>query len=285
MVKRIEERTKGAVKITLFPDSALGTSPEQADQVRRGLIDFGDISPGAAAPYNAAVGMLNTPYVFDNYQHVWKFFDGAGKEWMKREFEKAGFVYLEAFEWGFRAMTNNARPITTPDDVKGLRMRTPPELALQAVYQALDASPQAINYQETYVALATKTVDGQCNPLSNIHAAKFYEVQKYLGHTNHQYTASLLLANPRSWAKLPPEQQQIVREEVRKAALEARAAVVEKDAWYLEEMKKAGVQISEPDVGAFRAKMGPAYERIKAGVGAATFDEVIALAQKAREAP
>ena len=115
----------------------------------------------------------------------WKFSTDAmmlaleAQEWMKREFEKAGFVYLEAFEWGFRAMTNNARPITTPDDVKGLRMRTPPELALQAVYQALDASPQAINYQETYVALATKTVDGQCNPLSNIHAAKFYEVQKY----------------------------------------------------------------------------------------------------------
>jgi tripartite ATP-independent transporter DctP family solute receptor len=283
MVERIAERTGGEVQIAHFPDSALGTSPEQADQVRRGVIDLGQVSPGPISAYNAAVGMLNTPYVFDDYEHVWRFFDDVGREWVTAELEKAGFVFLESFEWGFRAMTNNVRAIEGPDDVAGLRMRTPPELELQAVYEALGAFPQAINFQEVYVALASNTVDGQCNPLGTISSAKFYEVQDYLAITNHQYTASFLVANPESWAALSPEHQQIIREEARIAALEARAAVVDQAQQYIEQFEEAGMTVTRPDVAEFRARMEPAYARIKENRGAEVFDEVIGLAEEARQ--
>lgn len=191
--------------------------------------------------------------------------------------EEAGFVFLQSFEWGFRAMTNNVRPIERPDDVAGLRMR---KLELQAVYDALGAFPQAINFQETYMALASDTVDGQCNPLGTVSSAKFYEVQDNLALTNHQYTASSWLRTPRAGQSCRRSiNRSSVKKEARTAALEARAAVVQQTEEYIGQFEAAGM--TRPDVAEFRARMEPACARIKENRGEDVFDEVIGLAEKA----
>ncbi len=284
MCKGIEAKTNGELKIAYFPNFALGTSPEQVDQTRRGLIDFAQDAPGPVSAFNKSIGMLNAPYVFDDHRHVWKFLDDTGRPWLTDQFAKAGFVYVKAFEWGFRAMSNNVRPINTPDDVKGLKMRTPPELELQSVYEALGAFPTAINFPEVYMAMASKTVDGQCNSISTFYDAKFSEVQKYLAFTKHQYTASMLFANPKSWEKLSPELQRIVRQEADAAAADAREKLAKGDDDYLDKIAKLGVAVTRPDVGPFRSRMGPAYEKIKASRGEAAFNEVMSLSEKARKA-
>ena len=163
-------------------------------------------------------------------------------------------------------------------------MRAPPELALQSIYEALGAFPQVINFPEVYLALASKTVDGQCNTASAIYAAKFFEVQKYIAYTKHQYTAGMLFANTRSWAKLSPELRLIVSEEAHAAATDARTKIAEGDEFYLGQLGKAGVAITRPDIAPFRDRMGPAYKKIRAQSGDAAFDEVTKLAQKALQA-
>lgn len=283
MCKRIDAKTNGELKINYFPNFALGTSPQQVDQVRRGAIDFAQDAPGPVSAFNKAVGMLNAPYVFDDHKHVWKFLDDTGRPWLADQFAQAGFTYVNSFEWGFRAMSNNVRPINGPDDVKGLKMRTPPELELQSVYEALGAFPQAINFPEVYMAMASKTVDGQCNSISTFYDAKFSEVQKYIAFTKHQYTASMLFANPKSWEKLSPELQRIVRQEADVAAAEAREKLAKGDDDYLDKIAKLGVAVTRPDVRPFRAKMGPAYDKIKASRGDAAFNEVMKLAEQARK--
>lgn len=283
MCKRIAERTNGELTITYFPNFALGSSPQQIDQLRRGTIEFAQDSPGPVSAFNKAIGMLNAPYVFDDYPHVWKFMDDVGRDWLTTEYAKGGFVYINAFEWGFRAMTTQSVPINSPADVKGLKMRTPPELELQAVYEALGAFPQAIVFGEVYMALASNVVDGQCNSLASIFEAKFFEVQKHLSYTKHQYTGSMLLAHPGNWNKLSAELQTIVREEADAAAVEARQAIVSKDEQYLTDLEAAGMTVVRPDVNLFREAMGPAYEKIKESRGDEAFNQVMDLAEKARK--
>jgi tripartite ATP-independent transporter DctP family solute receptor len=263
MVKRIAERTKGEVKITIFPNNALGAPPEAAQQVRLGVIDMMLLNPANIESVAPKLGVINIPYQFDDYAHAHRTLDTSGNEWLKAEFRKAGFHAIAYFEWGFRALSNSVRPVKLPEDVKGLKIRVPPELAIKAAFESLGAVTATIAYPEVYMALATKTVDGQDNPLGNTWAAKFFQVQKHIALTKHIYATIVFAASPKSWDRLTPEQRTIVTEEGLRAGNEARAEVQEKENAYLADMEKAGLQITRPEVPKFRAMMGPAYTQLK----------------------
>ena len=283
MVKRVEERTKGAITFTLSPGGALGGAQWIMEQIRQGAVPLGFVSTGTMAVLNRAFEGMNAPYVFDDYKHVWRFYDVVGRDWLTQEFQKAGLTYLKSFEWGFRAVTTSNRQINVPDDMKGLTIRTPQELALMSAMKALGANPVAMDIQEVYLALASKTVDGQENPPATIYTMKFYEVQKYMAITNHQYTPSILVANPQAWSRLSDEQRNIITKEVEQAGNEARDEVTKREESYLEQFKKAGMTVTRPDVSKFREKMAPAYDRIRATVGAEVVNQVLELADRARK--
>ena len=272
MVKRIAERTNGAVKITLFPNNALGSPVETAQQTRLGAIDMILMNPANIEAISKNIGVINIPYQFDSYEHAHRTLDVTAKDWIAQTLATAGFTWIANFEWGFRALSNSRRPVLSPDDVKGMKIRVPPELAIKAAFEALGANTQTVAFQEVYLALANKTVDGQDNPIGTTFAAKFFEVQSHVALTRHIYASIMLAANPRTWQnKLDGAQRRIISEEAAIAGGAARKGVREREEEFLAQMQKAGVAITRPDVAPFRAKMAPAYDVLRKSLGDETW--------------
>lgn len=271
MVQRIAERTKGEVKVTIFPNNALGSPTETAQQTKLGAIDFILLNPANIEAMSKTIGVINIPYQFDSYDHAHRTLDVTARDWLAQQLKTAGFTWIANFEWGFRAFSNSRRAINTPADIQGLKVRVPPELAIKAAFEALGANTQTVAFQEVYLALANKTVDGQDNPIATTFAAKFFEVQSHVALTKHIYAPIMFAGNPRSWGKMSDEQRAIVTEEATKAGAAARKGVQEKEEFYLAEMQKAGVAITRPEVAPFREKMGPAYDQLRKALGDETW--------------
>jgi len=264
---RVETRTSGAIKINIFPNNVLGGPPEQAQQIKLGTIDMGLPTQGQLDKYDTAFAAVLLPFVFDSPQHVYRVLDGPGMAWLAPRAEKQGFILLHNWEYGFRNVTNSVRPINVPDDVKGLKLRTPPELQIQASMEALGAIVQAIAFPELYLALSQKVVDGEENPISVIYYSKFYEVQKHLAITRHVYNNMIHTIGVNTWNKLTPQQQAIFREESAASGNLMRKLITDAEAEQINKLAAAGMQVTRPDLAPFRAKMGPAYKRIAAYAG------------------
>ena len=266
-VARVEQRTNGAIKINIFPNNVLGGPPEQAQQIKLGTIDMGLPTQGQLDKYDTAFAAVLLPFIFDNSAQVYKVLDGPAMEWLAPLAEKQGFILLRNWEYGFRNLTNSVRPINVPDDVKGLKIRTPPELQIQASMEALGGIVQAIAFPELYLALSQKVVDGEENPIAVIYYSKFYEVQKHLAITRHVYNNMIHTIGVNSWKKLTPAQQQIFREESASAGDLMRKLIGEAEADQINKLAASGMQVTRPDLAPFRAKMDPAYKRIAAYAG------------------
>jgi tripartite ATP-independent transporter DctP family solute receptor len=264
---RVETRTSGAIKINIFPNNVLGGPPEQAQQIKLGTIDMGLPTQGQLDKYDTAFAAVLLPFVFDSPQHVYRVVDGPGMAWLAPRAEKQGFILLHNWEYGFRNVTNSVRPINVPDDVKGLKLRTPPELQIQASMEALGAIVQAIAFPELYLALSQKVVDGEENPISVIYYSKFYEVQKHLAITRHVYNNMIHTIGVNTWKKLTSQQQAIFREESAASGNLMRKLITDAEADQINKLAVAGMQVTRPDLAPFRAKMGPAYKRIAAYAG------------------
>ena len=285
MVERIARRTDGEVKITIFANNALGSPVETAQQTRLGAIDMILMNPANIEAISRSIGVINIPYQFDSYEHAHRTLDVTARDWVSEQLAKAGFAWIANFEWGFRALSNSKRPVNTPDDIKGLKIRVPPELAIKAAFEALGANTQTVAFQEVYLALSNGLVDGQDNPVATTFAAKFFEVQSHIALTRHIYAPIIFAANPRSWRnKLNDAQRQIVSEEAIAAGNAARKGVRDLEEDYLARMQKAGVAVTRPDVAPFRDRMGPAYDTLRKNLGNEIWESWAALVTAARSA-
>ena len=279
---RVESRTDGAIKINIFPNNVLGGPPEQAQQIKLGTIDMGLPTQGQLDKYDKAFAAVMLPFIWDSPQHAFRVLDGPVMAWLAPLAEKQGFILLRNWEYGFRNVTNIVRPINTPDDVKGLKLRTPPELQIQASMEALGATVQAIAFPELYLALSQKVVDGEENPIAVIYFNKFYEVQKYLAITRHIYNNMIHTVSAIAWAKLSPGQQAIFREESAAAGDLMRKTIGDQEADQIKKIEAAGMQITRPDLAPFRALMGPANARIAAYAGADNVKKFQQMADQGR---
>jgi TRAP-type transport system periplasmic protein len=260
--KNVERRTNGEVKITVYPANTLGSPPEQCEQVKLGALDMSINTQGQTENYVKASATAQIPFLFTDYAHAHRTLDGPAADWLGPLFEKAGFIQLANWEWGFRNITNNVRPINNPEDVKGLKIRVPPEFHLQALFESLGAVVTKIAWPELYMALAQHVVDGQENPIAAIYYQKFYEVQKYLALTHHTYSCSMLLMSKKSWNKLTAWQQNIFREEAKRAGEFVRNTMDNEEPVLIAKMEKAGVEVTRPDPAPFREAAKAAYAKI-----------------------
>jgi tripartite ATP-independent transporter DctP family solute receptor len=279
---RVEMRTHGAIKINIFPNNVLGGPPEQAQQIKLGTIDMGLPTQGQLDKYDTAFAAVMLPFVFDSPAQVYRVLDGPAMDWLAPRAEKQGFILLRNWDYGFRNVTNSVRPINVPDDVAGLKIRTPPELQIQASMEALGATVQAIAFPELYLALSQKVVDGEENPIPVIYYSKFYEVQKHLALTRHVYNNMIHTVGVNTWQKLTPEQQAIFREESAAAGDLMRKLIADGEADQLVKLAAAGMQITRPELAPFRAKMEPAYKRIAAYAGEDNVKKFRAMVEASR---
>jgi len=263
----VKIRTKGALEVKIYPNNELGDPPEVLEQSVLGAIDMSLPTQGQLAKYSKKFGCVMLPFAYTDYDHAYRVLDGPFLKWASPDLEKIGLVFLSNWEWGFRNLTNSVRPINKPEDVAGLKIRTPPELSNQSAVEALGGNAVTISFSELPMALKQGVVDGQENPVSVIYAYKIYETQKYLAMTGHTYNSMVHVMNKKTWDSLTPEQQKIVREESQRAGNYMRAQLRTAETEQIEKLKKLGMQVTYPDVSKFKAKMGPAYKRMESSVG------------------
>ncbi len=281
--KRVEARTHGAIRIAIFPNNQLGDPPQEAAQIRAGVIDMGLPTEGQLDKYDKAFAVVPLPFVFNDRAEVFRVLDGPAMAWLAPLAERQGFVMLRNWDYGFRNITNNVRPITTPDDVKGLKIRTPPEIQIEACMEALGARVTPISFAELYLALSQHVVDGEENPIPVIYFNKYYEVQKYLALTRHVYNNMIHTVSLVTWKKLSPDVQQIMREESAAAGDLMRKLIGEQEADEIGKIKEAGMKVTEPDRAPFRARMGPAWKRVAAYAGEDNVKKFTAMVEAARK--
>jgi TRAP-type transport system periplasmic protein len=279
---RVASRTNGEIKINIFPNNVLGGPPEQAQQIKLGTIDMGLPTQGQLDKYDTAFAAVMLPFIWDSPQHAFRVLDGPAMAWLAPLAEKQGFILLHNWEYGFRNVTNNVRPINAPGDIRGLKLRTPPELQIQASMEALGATVQAIAFPELYLALSQKVVDGEENPIAVIYFNKFYEVQKHLALTRHIYNNMIHTVSAAAWARLTPGQQAIFREESTSAGELMRKLIADQEDDQIKKIEAAGMAVTRPDLAPFRALMGPAYERIAAYAGADNVKKFREMADQGR---
>ena len=261
----LKAKTSGRIEVQVAPSAQLGDDAAMVTALRTGALDMSANSQGAVAnavPEYAAFGM---PFLFSNAAAAFKLLDGPlGKELADKSAEK-GLIALGFWDNGIRQMTNSKRPIAKVEDLKGLKMRTPPDTVLVEIMQALGAEAQQIKFAELYVALQQGVVDGQENPLVNFHASKLYEVQKNLALTNHQFQMTPFLMSKRSWDKLSDADKKAVQEAAVEATALQRKLSQESEDKLLADLKAKGVQVTTVDKVAFAKATAPVTDKWMSG--------------------
>ena len=207
----VEAESSGAIEVQLFPAGQLGGERELIESTKLGTIQMSMVS-GAIAGYFKPAMVLDIPYLFSSAPVAWKVLDGPfGQELGDAILKKTGMRVLAYGETGFRNFTNSKRPIKSPADLKGLKIRVMETPLYVTMVKSLGAAPTPISWPEVYTSLQQGVVDGQENPVSVILQAKFSEVQKYLTLDGHTYGADFILINDRFYQKLSADQRGIIR--------------------------------------------------------------------------
>jgi tripartite ATP-independent transporter DctP family solute receptor len=245
MAELVKQRTNGDVEITIYPANQLGNDAAMINGARGGTIDI--VSSGASN-YNGIVAntaAMELPFVFRSAQHAYTVLDGPVGTGVLNELAPHGLKGLAYWENGWRAFTNNKRPVKIPDDLKGLKIRSTPNPYHIQAFKLLGMNPSPMAIAELYTALEVGTFDAQEHPINVTWSSKFYEVQKHLTVSNHVYSPLILAMNKAKFDSLPANYQQIVVDAAREAAKYQRELNAGNASKVVAELKKAGMQVVE----------------------------------------
>lgn len=250
----LKEKTKGEIKLSLFPDSTLGNAQTMISAVRGGTID---LEMSGSPNFSGLVPKLNVidiPFIFQNREHAYAVLDGEIGQNLLKELEAQGLKGLAFWEVGFRSFTNSKHPVKTPDDIKGLKVRTNQNPMYIQAFSILGANPVPMPLSELYTALETRAVDAQEHPVGIVWSAKLYEVQKHLSLTNHGYTPLIVVMNKAKFDGLSPELQTALVEAAKEAGAYQRQLNLENEKGIIEKMQKAGIEVIDTvDTKPFKA--------------------------------
>lgn len=282
--ERRVEKADPRIDVQVFPGGQLGSEGEIVGQLQAGITDLLPTTTGPLGQLDPVFYVLETPFVFLDEAQADKVLDGPVGEKILKALEPKGLIGLAFWENGFREITNNVRPIKSPADLKGLKMRTQQNRLHIKYFTDLGASPTPLAFTEIYNALATKVVDGQENPYSLIATNKFYEQQKFVSQTDHVYSAVPVYFSKAKWSKLPAEVQKLVKDTIYDLRLwqRERGRQMQKD--YIAEIsKKSQVSIlTLAEKAEFQKAAAPAYAWAKKEFGKTyenLLDEVLAAAK------
>ncbi len=249
----IRTETNGRLSIQMFANSQLGGDLEVLSQLRSGAVEFYEMA-GAQLSSLVPIATLNgVGFAFNNIEDIWKAMDGDVGKLVRDGINKANlFVFDKIYDNGFRQITSSEKPVKAPEDLRGLTIRVPQSALSTSLFKSFGASPQGINFGETYTALQTRLVSAQENPLALIDSAKFYEVQKYVSITNHMWDGLWVIGNPDSWKALPDDVKTIAAKHMNEAAVSERKDVAALNDTIAAKLKGLGMTFVDPDRQAFR---------------------------------
>ena len=272
--------TKNLLQIDYFPNEQLGGAFEGVDQIRSGQIDLDLGGPEWFGRLVPELEVLNLPFMATSDQLAYCMIDSELGDYLVKKTLDKGLIVLGWMSNGIRHMTNNKRPIKKMDDIKGLKVRTPPSEIYLLTFRALGANSTPIDIKELYQALQQGVVDGQENPYGNTAARKFNEVQKYLSNSGHFFSWAWLVMNKRSHDKLKPEQQVALREATFRAVAAQRAMAARENKAARDTLIQRGMQYDEipaAEFVKFREAVKPVYDQARKKAG----DEAIGMVNNA----
>lgn len=250
-VPRLVEYSKGALHASIHDNSSLGSERALTEGVRLGTIEMG-ITGGLLAATLPKVGLLELPFVFRDFAHAWRTFDGPVGQELAGEFERARIKKLAWVGNGFRAFSNSVRPINSVADCKGIRMRMPENRIYIETGRALGFNVVTMPFGEMFSALSQGVVDGQDNPPPTVLASKLYEVQEHLAITNHIFSYSGISVNKRLFDSLPADQKQALQRAATETAAVQRQMIEKDSAEVVGKLQGRGMSVTRPKLEEFQ---------------------------------
>lgn len=253
--EEVEEKTGGAVTVQLYPSGQLGGDADLINSIAldSGTVDIIVTDASNFATYDAKMGISALPFQFETFDDAWAFMDSDIEAAAEEGLLAQNMRVLAHYCNGFRCVTNSKGPINSPDDMKGLLIRTPENPVIMATMTALGANPQPLSFSELYQALQQKTYDAQENPIPVIYNNNLYEVQEYLSITNHIYSGMCFTISETSWNKLSADQQQIVSDAAKASADYDRELNEQQTNDLVSALEEKGMKINSPDLAPFAA--------------------------------
>ncbi|WP_153722636.1 TRAP transporter substrate-binding protein [Sporosarcina cascadiensis] len=259
----IEERTDGQITVEVFPDSQLGSDREILEQMQSGAIQMNAPFTGVLPSFSKEYEVFDLPYLFEDRDHAYEATNGELGSMLGEKLKSQGLHVLGFWDGGFKHLTNSVRPIETPKDMSGLKIRTSQSPLLITQFKAVNASGVSIDFAELYTALQTGTADGQENPLSNVISKRFYEVQDYITLSEHGYMGYVLTISDKFYQDLPDNLKSDVDEVAKEVTEWQWKDSIADEEGYMKTLKESGIEITElttEQKQAFRVAMEEAYD-------------------------
>ena len=269
----VEARSKGSLKVNIFPSNLLGNSTQMVEQVQAGALEAAVLPTAWIAP---SVQVLDLPFLFPDRQSAYRLLDGPVGAEILKPLNRVNIEGVAFWESGFKQFTGQF-PIREPGDYKGRKIRTMPAAVIQEQFKAFGATPTTIAFAELYSALQQNVVDGQENPIASIASMRLFEVQKYLTLSDHGFLAYAFMFNKPMLDKLSKENRQILVDAAREGSRHQRDIIQQAEKEHLEAFRKAGLQISTltPEQRArFEQASKPVYDWFSQKYGAGTIEAI-----------
>ena len=266
----VEAKSGGKIKVNLFPGGTLGSDQANVSALQGGTLEMVSMNSGILANLVKPFAIFDFPFMFNTPAEADAVVDGPFGQKMHAKLDEKGLIGLTYYELGFRTITNSKRPITKVEDLEGLKLRVIPNPINVDWVKALGANPTPLPFPEVYAALEQKAIDGQENPVTVINANKFYEVQKHVVLSNHQYNPQSVLISKKFWDTLSAAEKKIVEDAAKESAKYQRQQARSQVAVALDNMKKNGMQVTEfpaAEVNKLRDKLRPVTARYGVIVG------------------
>ncbi|WP_100638383.1 TRAP transporter substrate-binding protein [Marinobacter salexigens] len=258
----VSERTEGAVSIELYPNASLGDERTLLEGMQIGTVDMGVITNGPVANFVEEMAVFELPFLFPSPQAAYDVLDGPIGQELLDKLSGVNLKGLAYAERGFRNLTNSERPVNTPEDMDGLRIRVMENPVYVDTFRALGANAIPMAWTEALTAMQQGTIDGQENPVNVVHSFKLNETQNYMTLSRHTYAPAIFVMGMPAWTKLPEAAQDVLAQAAQEAAEHEREVNAEMASRQLAELREAGMQVNDnPDISAFQAAVAPVYEK------------------------
>ncbi len=254
----VKEKSNGKIEVVVYGGGQLGSAEETVQQVQAGQLQISNLG-SPIVRFAKDYGVLELPFLFRDRNHAFAVVNGPIGAELEKNLQEKGLKMLIMAENGWRQITNNIKPIYLPEDLKGLKIRTPNSKVRMVTFSTYGAAPTPMSFTELYSALQQGVVDGQENPLANIAGASLYEVQKYLSISNHIYSLLSILIGNDFWESLTDEQQGLLREAAQQAKDEQIEKGTQGDNDLIDVMKAEGMEVNYVDMEAFQEASKPIY--------------------------
>ena len=273
--EEMEKLSGGEFKINLKPAGALGGERDVLEGLQIGSVELTITSTGPVGHFVPEVYVLDFPFLFTSYDHARSVLDGPIGQELLNDLQAQNLMGLAWAENGFRHVTNSVHPVNTPEDLKGLKLRTMENQVHIAAFEAAGASPTPMSWTEVLTSLQQGTIDGQENPIPVLTANNMWEVQKYLSLTGHVYSPALVVMSKIYWDGLSEEQQGWFVEAGKAAAAATRATVSANEEEGVKLLRDNGMEVvTDIDKTQFAAAVQPAYDEYAEQYGADLIEQI-----------